>query len=210
MHKALSVTLVADGTSDLYALTPIVMLLLDEWSPVPYSVSQAGSLGQGHALGPRLRAACELFPCDLLLVHRDAERSTITAREGEVQAAIREAQVAVPHVCVIPVQMTEAWLLTDEAAIRSAVGNPKGAAVLKLPRWQDLESRDAKAVLFQAIELASELGARRIRGLRSQQYRHRVAEALRCLEPLRKLPSFVHFEAALTGALGRYAVNANV
>ncbi len=203
MPKTLSVTLVADGTSDLHALTPIVTLLLDQWSPCPYSISQASSLGHGHALGPRLQKALELFPCDLLLVHRDAERFTVSSRENEVLAAMCDARVTVPHVSVVPVQMTEAWLLIDEAAIRAAVGNPKGTAPLNLPRPQQLESVDAKAHLFQALETASELGARRSRRFQAQQYRHRVAEALLSVGPLRALPSFVRFESLLTSALGR-------
>jgi hypothetical protein len=42
--------------------------------------------------------------------------------------------VKLPVVCVIPVKMTEAWLLIDEKAIREAAGNPKGRQPLNLPK----------------------------------------------------------------------------
>jgi Domain of unknown function (DUF4276) len=210
MQKALSVTLVADGSSDLYALTPIVTLLLDQHCPVPFYVAQAESLGQGHQLEPRIRRALELFPCKLLLVHRDAEGLSIAAREKEIGEAIRQSQLAVPYVCAVPVRMTEAWLLADEFAIRCAAGNPSGTTPLELPRLQHIESAQAKDALFQALQLASDLGTRRIRGFRPQQHRHRVAEALTNLAGLRKLPSFAHFETSLAGTLKSMAANAEI
>jgi Domain of unknown function (DUF4276) len=210
MQKVLSTTLVADGSSDLHTLTPIVTLLLDQHSPVPFYVSQAEGTGQGHMLEPRIRSALALFPCKLLLVHRDAESSSVAAREREIEEAIRQSQADVPYVCAVPVRMTEAWLLVDETAIRCAAGNPTGTSSLQLPRLQDVESAQAKDALFRALELASGLGARRIRGFQPQKYRHRVAEALTDLEGLRRLPSFVHFETTLVRALKSLADHAEI
>jgi hypothetical protein len=42
-------------------------------------------------------------------------------------------QTPVRHIPVVPVRMTEAWLLADEFAIRSAPGNPNGTQSLDLP-----------------------------------------------------------------------------
>ena len=75
----------------------------------------------------RIEFALEAYPCDCLFIHRDAERDpTRIPRREEIQKAIEslECQDAVPHVCVVPIRMTEAWLLFDEAAIQRAAGTP--------------------------------------------------------------------------------------
>ena len=55
---------------------------------------------------------------------------------------IRRALEGMPvrHVLVIPVRMTEAWLLIDELALRRAAGNPNGRNPLDLPALKDLEA----------------------------------------------------------------------
>ena len=79
----------------------------------------------------RIEASLELYPCDLLFVHRDAENRPIDQRAAEIVTAAEGLQF--PIVRVIPVRMMEAWLLTDEGAIRSAAGNPNGTDPLNVP-----------------------------------------------------------------------------
>ena len=79
----------------------------------------------------RWRIAFEFYPCDVLFVHRDAEAQLPAFRREEVTRAL--AHTEIPHVPVIPVRMTEAWLLADENAIRRAAGNPNGDEELNLP-----------------------------------------------------------------------------
>lgn len=191
-----TVALLADGSSDHHVLGPLVTLALDEHSPVPYRLIHADGAERGADLQTRIRSAVNRFPCDLLLIHRDAESAPVTAREQEIDTAAKRA-AAPPYVKVIPVRMTEAWLLADEAAIRAAVGNPADTRPLGLPSLRDIENSQAKDVLLRAIRNASGLGARRRRGLLPQQFRHRVAETIESLEPIRRLASFRHFEAAL-------------
>jgi hypothetical protein len=193
----LTATLVADGSSDYSALQPLITMLLDEIVPGPYRLESANSLREGHALKDRLPQAISLFPCDLLLVHRDAEALAFDQREDEIRQALESAGIATPHVCVVPVRMTEAWLLVDERAIRAAVGNPGGRALLGLPASHQIESVQAKDKLLKALQAAGELGANRRRRFKPEQYRHRVAEEMPDLHALRQLPSFQRFEAAL-------------
>ena len=93
--------------------------------------------------------------------------------------------------------MTESWLLTDEQAIRNAAGNPAGREPLQLPHARQIEAVDAKQVLFDALERASNLNRRRNQRLQPQALRHRVAEYLDDLTALRRLTSFVRFESRL-------------
>ena len=192
----ITITLLADGRSDR-ALEPIIRLALDEHWPGPYRLQTAGGLGVGHRLQDRLPVAIQKYPCDLLMVHRDAEGLDPGARGVEVLQALEDCAVALPSVALIPVRMTEAWLLADEGAIRRAVGNPHGRTPLELPAHREIEAIGAKDVLFRALELASELGARRRHKFDPHQFRHRVADNLDSLVPLRQSPSFRTFEAAL-------------
>src|SRR5579863_5402046 len=117
-------TLVTDGSSDR-ALIPVLEWLLRWLGVTEDLVGQWAELR--HLRRPpvglmnRVRKALELYPCDLLFVHRDAEAQAPQLRSAEINAAVEEiwrAGVApIPHVCVVPVRMQEAWLLIDESAI---------------------------------------------------------------------------------------------
>jgi hypothetical protein len=132
-----------------------------------------------------------------LFVHRDAEAQSPDDRRAEILNAAQHLERNPPAICVIPVRMTEAWLLLDEAAIRSAAGNPRGRLPLNLPPLASIERvADPKETLFQAIRTASEHSGRRLRSLRVEERRHRVAELMNT-ELLRDLPAFQILEAEL-------------
>ena len=110
----------------------------------------------------------DLYPCDLLFVHRDAEGVPHRSRVEEIEIAMQEVRAVhegaglPPHVVVVPVRMTEAWLLFDEAAIRRAAGNPNGRVSLQLPPGDPEEIADPKQLLHDLLRTASELGGRRL------------------------------------------------
>ncbi len=194
----------ADGSSDHRVLLPIITLLLDEVFAGPFRLVSAETLSGGLSLEARLPQAVSLFPCDLLLVHRDAEGAPPDDREAEVERALRSANLKVRHVCMVPVRMTEAWLLVDAKAIRAAVGNPNGRADLQLPAPAQVESVPAKDRLITALEAAKELGLNRRRRFKPLQYRHRVAEEILQLTELKTLPSFQRFERDLRQRLAEF------
>src|ERR1039458_3427102 len=115
-----------------------------------------------EGLAEKIRAAVELNePCDLLFVHRDAEREPqpLTKRSREIRDAMKSLEpgcICPRHICVIPVRMTEAWFLLDEAAIRMAVNNPHGGVELKLPAPNEIEAMDAKQILNDLMRTATE------------------------------------------------------
>lgn len=210
-------TLLSDGSSDR-ALLPVLSWVLQAAGDVTLSHGEWADLSvlrRGTTrLTERIQWAVELFPCDLLFVHRDAERQHASVRYEEVEAALRGASAAasqVAHVCVVPVRMQEAWLLFDERAIRTAAGNPGGVHPFGLPRLDELESlSDPKATLHGALERASGLVGRSLKKFEPRRRCFDVAEAAADggFEPLRALPSFARLlddVAALrdTGALRR-------
>lgn len=193
--RSVSLTLLTDGTSDR-VLLPFVEALMDSHCPDPFVARFADGLPRGaRTLGDRMRVAVHLYPCDLLFVHRDAEGESAEVREAEIRSGMQGIDHQPSLICVVPVRMTEAWLLTSEAAIRAAVGNPNGNAPLNLPPLTKLESVDAKEVLFSALEAAKDLNARRRSRFRPEAYRHRVAELFQEMDSVRRLDSFRHLES---------------
>ena len=194
--KRVSATLVTDGSSDRL-LKPLIELLFDEHTELPYQVNCAEGLPpSSEGLKSRIDAALELFPCDFLFVHRDDEGVGAAVRQQEIEANWSQTQQTTVLICVIPVRMTEAWLITNAKPIRWAVGNPNGTDVLDLPAAKDIESSpDPKEILFAALKAASGLNARRKARFNPHQFRHRVSDLTDDLAPLRLLASFIHLEA---------------
>jgi hypothetical protein len=200
-----TIALVADGSSDRCLIHPIrwavseLLRLKGEEGTVQYAFASlpAGSLKE------RVIEALDTNPCEVLLIHRDAEREDPLRRTQEILNAIEGVREEVPKVPIVPVRMSEAWLLIDEQAIRIAAGNPAGTISLDLPRVRDLERvPDPKAVLHESILVASQsAGRRRDRLKRDLSMRvQRVAQVIEDYSKLRSLAAFQRFESDLVTA----------
>jgi len=173
-----------------------VRVELGQWADLRHTTPRPTTLTE------RARVALKLYPAQLLLVHRDAERLSGKDRLHEVRRALQA--VTDRYVAIIPVRMTEAWLLHDPAAIRRASGNPNGTTPLALPEPADVERvADPKGVLLDALLAASDLaGARRQRRRKDfPAMRTRTAELISDFGPLTNVPSFQAVVAALESAL---------
>ncbi|HUT94205.1 MAG TPA: hypothetical protein VMY37_32390 [Thermoguttaceae bacterium] len=106
-----------------------------------------------------------------------------------------------PAVPVVPVRMTEAWLLFDEKAIRRAAGNPNGTDPLQVPVRQAEDIPDPKAVLHEALRTASGLSGRRRQKFNVRDAVHRVGEYIDDFSPLRRLSAFQRLEEDLATVL---------
>ncbi len=200
--QSLKITLLCDGSSDR-VLLPIVSKLFDFHSQIGVEPVLARNLPSAcKTLRQRIRAAIELYPCDLLIIHRDAEKQA-TVRREEINQAVEQLEQL--HVVAMPVRMTEVWLLSHEQAIRNAAGNPNGKIKLKIPALEKLESCNAKQILFAALRDASELGSHRIQKIKPEQLSHRVAELLTDFSQLRKIASFQHLEEQVKAFCTTYA-----
>ena len=194
--RRLTATLVADGSSDRL-LKPLIEVLFDEHTDLPYQVNCAEGIPPLAAgLTARIESALELFPCDLLFVHRDAEGESSTKRQQEIADSWPNSAQTTALIVIIPVRMTEAWLIANEKPIRLAVGNPNGTEELELPALKKIESApNPKEILFIALKTATGWNAGRKARFDPHRFRHRVGELIDDLEPLRKLESFNHLEA---------------
>ena len=156
-------TLLADGSSD-QVLVPILQWLLDNHCNSITRLRVANPLQTAsRGLQERISAALDLYPCHVLFVHRDAERDEPANRQQEVERAWHSIEREQHLVTIVPVRMTEAWLLVDAAAIRTAAGNPNGRVRLDMPDLDRLEQLpDPKALLFDLLARATELGPQRL------------------------------------------------
>lgn len=205
--------LVTDGSSDDVLNFPIRWLLRDcgsvdgPWQWVDFRRYQRPP----RSLRGRIQLAISEYPAEILFVHRDAEGSLPADRQAEITAAIttltRSPQAPPPPcVCVIPVRMTEAWLLHDEAAIRRAAGNPNGQAEIRLPIVARLEAtQNPKQLLDDSLLAATAAGGRRLQRVKRSlpAMRRRVGELIQDYSPLRHLTAFKRFEAQLASVLDR-------
>jgi hypothetical protein len=200
--STLRFTLVTDGPTDAVLLHPLRWLLIKNgvvrpiepvWAdlrPLPKPPTQ---------LVDKIRSALDLYPCDLIFVHRDAEREPRENRIDEIHRSINlvssDLFTKPLVICVVPVRMTEAWFLFDEAKIRHAAGNPAGRSKLLLPPISKVESLpDPKVTLRELFVQATELPQRRLKRFKLGQAVYRLAELIEDFSPLRQLPAFRQLE----------------
>jgi hypothetical protein len=194
-------TLLSDGTSDA-ALMPIIEWLIAEHRP---DVGVLGQLAErldtaDRSLSERIPAAIISYPCDVLFIHRDAEGESIETRLREITEA--NSELDIDYIPVIPIRMTEAWLLSDEAAIRSAAENRNGEMKLNLPTKKNWEALvDPKGILFESLVIASGKSGRALSKFNPHRQRPLVAQRTHDFSGLRGLPSFDFFETELVKKL---------
>ena len=188
-------TLVSDGPSDR-ALLPVLSWLLRENQvrcPIQPEWADLRRMRQPpRKLASRVQVSLELFPCDLLFVHRDAETFPFIRRKTEINNALsRLSLTQPPAVCVIPVRMLEAWLLFSEPAIRWAAGNRNGQTPLNLPPLSRLEQLpDPKSELFELLKIASGRSGGRLKRFDVRRSAGLVTSYIDDFSPLRTLPAF--------------------
>ena len=200
----ISYTLLTDGSSDR-AFIPVLNWLIRELRAEADIQAKWADMFRlpiaPASLAERIEKSVELYPCDLLFIHRDAEREPLATRKTEITRALAEARkgmVVPPAVCVIPVRMMEAWLLFDELAIRHAARNPNGSQPLALPKLKTVESiPDPKQLLYECLRTASGLKGRRLSNFDEHSAVHLVVERIKSFAPLRSLPAFRALEAEL-------------
>jgi hypothetical protein len=168
----------------------------------------------GKSVRARLDAAVQLEPeANLFLIHRDADGRDPAPRHREILEAVAMCGLAHEWVGIVPVQETEAWLLLDEAAIRTVAGRPIGRNTLDLPRPQKVEElANPKEKLQQALVDAGELSGRRLAKFRKNFPDHRrlLLTRLHVGGPLSHVLSWTRLRDDLAAAISRLTDNEDV
>lgn len=202
--KTLRLTLVSEGTTDA-ALLPIIAWCLKQAVGLTVSESRRAEFWRlpekPNGLVDEMANAVELYPCDVLFVHRDSDRELHETRIGQIRKAFLELEAKgkkLPAVAVVPVRMLEAWLCFDERAIRKAAGNPNGREPLNLPPLKRVESCPTpKDDLVKALRIASGLSGRRLKKFDEATAFARIVDYIEDFSPLRGLRSFQALEDAI-------------
>lgn len=202
--KSIRYTLLSDGSSDRM-LMPILDWLLYQHCPEYAVNSDWADLGRlrqpPKALPEKIRKTLDLYPCNILFIHRDAEKEAYDTRYNQITRAL-EGIDSPPAICVIPVRMQEAWLLFDEAAIRRASGNPNGRTNLNLLNPGSVESLpDPKQLLFDLIRTSSGRSGARLKKLNPHKCAFLVSQSISDFSPLRSINAFQALENQLKGTL---------
>ncbi len=212
-------TLVADGSSDRL-LKPILEWLLSQHLPPNSTINiQVPDWGRFPrpvpTLPAKLLAAKEFFAADVYFIHRDAEKTANwQERSAEIDADVQRLDASLTYVRIVPVQMTEAWLLHNEMAIREAAENPSGRDRIALPTPKKLESLpDAKLHLLGILREASGLTGRRLKKFEAHERRrlHRLADLQQeqGFAVLRALPAFQKLEQEIQNLIASWPMAAN-
>jgi hypothetical protein len=184
---------------------PILDWLLHQHAMHRAIQAQRADLGRlrdpPRTLTEKIQRSVELYPCNLLFIHRDAEGEPREHRATEIHTALAGARAILatpPAVCVVPVRMMEIWLLIDESALRRAAGNPNGRNTLPMPRFADMEGiPNPKDLLYGLVRDASGLYGRRRKTLHVNTAVHRISELINDFSLLRNLRAFNVLEADL-------------
>lgn len=194
--------LVCEGWSDAALVSHIQRLLVQcgcanpRGTPFPWGSRIAEKIGKAVELANDL---------DLLFVHRDANNIGAEKRYLEIKQAVENTlPLECRWVAVVPVRMTEAWLLLDEAAIRRVVRKPNGKQPLGLPSPRHAERvSDPKDVLSKALLAAVATTGRRRRKFKQEfpRLRRILLEDLPIGGRLESLPSWRAFRDATQTAV---------
>jgi hypothetical protein len=201
--------LIADGNTDRALLPILNWTLAQHVQPGSFMNVEWAELrrlkNRPKTLRERFTRAVELYKCDLLFIHRDAENETHDNRTAEIRHEAAASGTTIPFVCVVPVRMQEAWLLFSEQAIRDAAGNPNGKLLLNLPDFTRIESlTDPKEILHQALTNATGLNARRKKQFDPDEAQQNIPLQISDFSPLRQLSAYRSFESDLLRVLKQH------
>lgn len=198
--------MLADGTSDEPLAAHVAALARRHGVVLDVAVPDFARLDPppGRTVSARLERLLRFDDAfDVLIVHRDAEGQSPAARRREIERACTAAGVAWPRIPVLPIRMTEAWLLLDEHAIRLVAGKPSGTHDLSLPSVVQLESvPDPKSTLQLALECACALRGRRLQEFKRDfpAHRRQLLERLDRDGPVRRLSAWRTLEQDVRNA----------
>jgi hypothetical protein len=206
MTRAHRLLFLGEGSSDRGVMIHIERIAEECGVPVVVTAPDLDRLSfEDRTIAGKLATVQKLGGAyDLLVIHRDTDRSTREARVAEIRAAVEKVMPKVPWVPVVPCRMTEAWLVLDERLIREVAGNPNGRVALQLPTAGEAERlSDPKALLKDLLVTASELTGRRRRMFQVSFPFHRklILERTGPGGPISQLPSWQAFTRDLRAVL---------
>jgi len=200
----------ADGPSDLPLAGHLELLCAAHGVEVQVTPIDPRTLGgTSRTVEARLRfVLCQGVDPDLVFVHRDAEGQESAARAAEIRTGAMSAGIEERRVVpVVPIRMTEAWLLIDEVEIRRVAGRPSSTNHLGLPSVSAVESvADPKALLASALLAAGQPSGKRRRAQFERDFGRNRALLLQRLDvhgPINGLKAWQQLKADVAAVLAQ-------
>ena len=139
------------------------------------------------------------FGIMILCVHTDADNQTDTnAYQNKISPAISALENCDEDICkqivpIIPIQMTESWMLADKSLFKKMIGTNKSDNDLGIYKAPE-EYANPKEVIKEAIKIAVQERPKRRKGdLRIEELYQLIGQSL-AIEELKKVPSFLNFQ----------------
>ncbi len=190
MSRQLTWSVVADGGTDLM-LVPVIQWAIHRLDP-DVEILEPEFRKRRGGIEDFLRTYNS--GAMVVFAHRDSENLTLENRLREFHGVTRADVVP-----VVPVQMSEAWILFDGAAVAKAAGSP--AAEVVAPAIAEIENiRNPKERLDELLFRAAGLPAgRRGRNFKRSITQRRVSVAAHIADygPLEGVPAFRRFQETL-------------
>jgi hypothetical protein len=165
---------------------------------------------EDHFVNDVIAAARNAKYINILCVHVDADSdddlTAVTFKIVPTLNAINELNETICKnlVAVIPVRMTEAWMLADRDVLRQELSSFKTNEELKLPtRYHQIERlSDPKETIENAIRIAFDEIPKRRKRIKISELYSPISQKIN-LEILENLPSYNKFKSAAREALRR-------
>lgn len=187
MSRQLTFSVVADGGTD-QLLVPIIQWAIHRLDPEVEILEPEFSKRTGGVKEFLRDYTTEVM---LIFVHRDAENMTLEERLAEFEST--SGSNVVP---VIPVRMSEAWILFDGGAIARAAGS--STRMVSVPRVSGIEglSNPKRHLDNLLLEAAGNPSGRRGKNFRRSLVERRVSVAsfITDYSPLEELAAFRWFQ----------------
>ncbi len=213
MNKQVIIGFTTEGITDVRFLESIIQRSFEDVAfecegqieilPVQYIEKQRGDFVEAVKIYAQ---RAEKRGIMVLCVHTDADDATDT---NIFNYKIKPAFTAVDnapgeHFCknlvaIVPVQMTEAWLLSDKELLKAEIGTRKSNEDLGINKSPEIYA-DPKQTIETAIRIArQDLTKRRRRNLTIAELYSPIGQKI-SLNTLEKLPSYQKFKEAVRDA----------
>ena len=154
-----------------------------------------------------IKSAKEAKWAHVLCIHTDADDSSEdSALNHKITPAFKAVNEELGAICknlvpIVPVQMTEAWMLADKNILKEEIGTTRSDGDLQLPRLKSIEGiSDPKGTIINAIRLAFENAPRKRRQPTISELYTPLSQKID-LHKLSDLPSYAKFKASAKAAL---------
>lgn len=213
MSKQIIIGFTAEGSTDVWFLGSIIQRSFEavafecdgqvEILPVQRIEKQGGDFVEAVT---SCAQQAEKRGIMVLCVHTDADGAvdtdTFNNKINPAFTAVDNAQIK--HLCknlvaIVPVQMTEAWMLSDKELLKAEIGTRKSNEDLGINRSPEVYA-DPKQAIESAIRRArQDLTKRRRRDLTIAELYSPIGQKI-ALDTLERLPSYQKFKEAIRGS----------